>query len=686
MLPQEYQRFSVKLPLEHVHTGIAIGNGFLGLSVWGQTGQINITLGCSALWDHRGCGSWQPDQTYANVCQAVAQKDEKRLRELFPRSSFRPTVIPLGRIVLDLPESECITLHLTDSLVTVEGKRTRVKIRLSQQKKGLLAIRGIDNFQLIPAYDLSPILKERNFNPPQKSADGFLQPMPDDPAYGVNWVKRSGEVLFQFFREKAVEISDTFAQIEAENRTFWESFWSKVPEIHTGDPAVDQLYYRGIAAFQYMTADDGFPAGLQGPWIEDDQLPPWSSDYHFNINVQMCYWPACRAGLFNNLKPLWNMIAGWKESMRFNAKCFVNINDGYMLPHAVDDKCVHLDGFWPGTIDHTSAGWMAIAMFEYIRYSGDEEFLREFAFDFMCGVMRVYEAMLTFDGEKYAIPCQTSPEYYTENNCFCGRNPSFHLAAIHRLLRDLFEAAGMMQTKLPDSWLDIQQKLPQYSRYGDEIALWEGLPLEASHRHHSHLAGICPFDSVDIPDEVVKNSINNWIRHGMGAWAGWSLPWAAMIHTRCGNPEMTRFLLNIWPILYTNKGGRTLHDPNFPGFSVGLVGSNRIMQMDAGMGITAAILDCFLYEKQGVLELFGGFPQESLCRCKNIYAPGGMCFSGSRNGFSFTATRSGTLHLRFPQGTWTMNGKIFHGKEEFKTFLAAGDTLNWLRMDDVLQE
>ena len=295
MLPEEYEVFSVDLPLEHVHTGLAIGNGVLGLSVWGDAGKINITLGCSSLWDHRGGEVWKPEQSYINVYEAIAANDRKRMEELFPWSHFNPSIIPLARVVLFVPDAERVKLLLTDSLISVEGKKSCVEIRLSQQNKGLFVLRGCTEFQLIPGFDLASVLKERGFVCPEKMPDGFLQTMPADPSYGVCFSKENDEVLFRFFRGTPQKPRGSFAVLEQENRQFWSDFWRRVPEIHTGDAETDAFYWRGIFAFQCMTAADGVPAGLQGPWIEDEQLPPWSSDYHFNINVQMCYWPACRA-------------------------------------------------------------------------------------------------------------------------------------------------------------------------------------------------------------------------------------------------------------------------------------------------------------------------------------------------------------------------------------------------------
>ena len=678
MLHEKNKWVSAKFPLEHVQTGIAIGNGYLGLSVWGCGDTVNVTVGCSALWDHQGGETWQPEQSYKNVCEALANQDIARLRQLFPTPPIQPSVIPLARIVLNLKLPSKVTLSLADALIKVYGAEKSLEIRLSQSDKGLFAIRGTTDYRLVPAYELAPVLKERGFVQPEVLSDGFIQKMPHDPAYGVR-IKRTADGVFcKFFRETPEEAKTDWTQLETDNKVCWSSFWERVPELSTGNEAIDSFYYRGLFNFQGMTAADGFPAGLQGPWIEDTELPPWSSDYHFNINIEMCYWPACRTGLFDNLKPVFCMLEGWKETLRQNAKYFVGIEDGYTMPHSVDDRCTNLAGFWPGTIDHTCCGWMAIMMFEYYRYSGDRAFLERFGFDFMHGTMRVYEAMLQFDGNEYFLPYETSPEFGGNAVDACGRNPSFHLAALHRLLNDLFRAAELLGKTLPATWRKIQEKLPCYSECDGEIALWNGLKLPESHRHHSHLAGIYPFDCGGIPDDVKTRSEKSWIFHGMGNWAGWSIPWAVMLHNRFGNAEMANLLIRIWPEIFMNKGGRTLHSPSFPGFSI-IWGSDRIMQMDAGLGMVAAILDLFLYEEQGVLEIFHGIPKnQETFHCQGISAPGGFRFAGNHREFSFTATRDAELKFHFPArgNNWLdANGTIYLPGELICTDVKAGTNL-----------
>ncbi len=684
MIPDKYSIFSAAYPLEHVQMGTAIGNGFLGLSVWGDADGVNVTIGCSALWDHQGGAKWKPEQSYKNVCDALESADLERMQKMFPILDLQSSIIPLARVRLNIKNAQKNTLDYRNGLICIYTPEQKIEIRISMRDKGLFAIRGTDDFELIPGYRLAPVLAKRGFAEPEMLADGFIQSMPIDPSFGVIYKKCKDAVFFRFFREKAAAVESDWNSIESDNRTYWQAFWEKAPEISTGDEVIDSFYYNGIFAFQSMTDPDGFPAGLQGPWIEDEELPPWSSDYHFNINVQMCYSPAVRAGLWKNLVPLFRMMEGWKETMTKNARYFVGIDDGYLIPHALDDTCAGMGGFWAGTIDHTSAGWMAIMMYEYFRYSGDREFMERFGFDFMFRVMRVYEAMLEYDGEKYTLPFETSPEFRGADIDACGSNPSFHLAAIHRLLQDLESAAKDLGKTLPGSWAEIRRKLPVYSDIDGEIALWDGLPFNESHRHHSHLAGIYPFDCGGIPADVIEKSRIRWVGLGMGNWAGWSFPWAIMLHTRFGHADMANLLIHIWPSIFVNKGGRTLHSPAIPGFSV-LWGSDKIMQMDAGMGMVTAIMDMYLYEEQGVLELFRGIPQSRKeYSCANLAAPGGLRFSGNEKGFSFAAERDAVLKFRFPNsadGWKDENGNKYESGSLYEKNIAAGTVLSFIRQE-----
>ncbi|MCK5843357.1 MAG: hypothetical protein KAG97_01535, partial [Victivallales bacterium] len=137
--------------------------------------------------------------------------------------------------------------------------------------------------------------------------------------------------------------------------------------------------------------------------------------------------------------------------------------------------------------------------------------------------------------------------------------------------------------------------------------------------HHSLIAGICPFDSFDPHSEkwkyIIGTTINHWVAMGMGKWSGWSMPWASMLHSRCGNGDMAELILEIWRKVYVNEGHGTLHDIRFAGFSImgrWSVCDERehwdVMQMDAGMGAVAAVSEMLLHERRGIAYVFPGVP------------------------------------------------------------------------------
>ena len=78
----------------------------------------------------------------------------------------------------------------------------------------------------------------------------------------------------------------------------------------TGGGSITELSNSQFAASLLIISSRpcDMPANLQGLWA-DTMQPPWSSDYHANINLQMIYWPAETANLPECFEPLDRYIA-----------------------------------------------------------------------------------------------------------------------------------------------------------------------------------------------------------------------------------------------------------------------------------------------------------------------------------------------------------------------------------------
>ena len=103
---------------------------------------------------------------------------------------------------------------------------------------------------------------------------------------------------------------------------------------------------------------------------------------------------------------------------------------------------------------------------------------------------------------------------------------------------------------------------------------------------------------------IVAESLQHWTHRGAGEWAGWSIPWASMLCSRCGLPDAALLWLRWWDYSFTNEGYGTLHNADFPGCSAWNDGALfhpdfekqqpyiwEVMQMDAGLAAVWAICE-----------------------------------------------------------------------------------------------
>lgn len=670
-----------EFPLERTHCGILQGNGTMGAIIWGGGNQLKITIGRADFWDHRGGLEFGNEVTYANVRRCLEAKDESDLREIFYRPSakvghpHRPSVLPIGRLDLDFGSGAEIrrgTLSMDKGEVIIDvqkGDKTykaRMSLLMDSPHLIILLEAGltVEQVSRVPSWEfVGGQLKEISFDPPEMldgpDLSGWTQMRPNDPAICVGYRQSEDKLIVtttyagpEAAKRGIDQLSVDMNHVQKGHYQWWEAYWKRVPEIQLPSETLMFIYYYGMYKFAGLTNPIGVAATLQGPWIEEYQMPPWSSDYHFNINVQECYWPTFAANLLDHIKPLFEMLHRWKPKLQTNAKTFFGIDDGLMLPHAVDDRGVCMGGFWTGSIDHGSTAWVGQLMWLYYRYSMDETFLCERAYPFLKGAMRSYEAMLEWDGDTPSLPVSVSPEYRGDAMNAWGKNASFQLACIHFLCKALRETSEILGMAFEPAWAKIEKYLPRVCLIGsegnEEIALWDGTLLDQSHRHHSHLAGIYPFDVLDLRQPqmagIISRSIRRWVRKGIGEWSGWCVPWASILQSRLRNGDAAELLLEIWERVFTNEGHGTLHNVSFGGIStmgegpVIVDGKNReIMQIEAGMAAITAVQEMLLQNVDGVIHVMAGVPKRwKDVSCRGMRAEGAFLISAERRNGKLT--------------------------------------------------
>ncbi|MDZ7608169.1 MAG: hypothetical protein U5K79_21905 [Cyclobacteriaceae bacterium] len=476
--------------------------------------------------------------------------------------------------------------------------------------------------------------------PEGNKINGFTQSLPEDQPLSIGYKSMGNGDIFMASsvsdqaKEDVVNSLKELQRWEVKNEDieWWRTYWNDVPKIHLPDPILQDIVNYGLYKQAICTPEHGIACSLQGPFNEEYQLPPWSNDYHYNINIQMIYLPALATNRANHLNPIWKMINDMMPELKKNGEHFFGTPGALMLPHAVDDRGRVVGSFWTGTIDHACTAWMAQIAWQHYLFTRDEKILRETAWPLLVGAFEGYWAMLeqkkAADGQMtYSLPVSVSPEFRGSQMNAWGKDASFQLAAIHMIVEILPEAAKAIGESNDERWARVSAGLPKFtaitgpaslespSRQVERIALWEGMDLIESYRHHAHLAGIYPFDVIDPlnPETrgVVRATYDNWIRKGAGVWSGWCVPWAAILHNRNNEPEAAVSWLHYWYQNFLNEGRGTLHNAAFGGISnisspgwhnIPEIERNReVMQLDAGFGALSAVLDLLVYQKQGTI-------------------------------------------------------------------------------------
>ncbi len=718
-----------EFPLSRPLTGICLGNGVVGLMVWGDE-TLNVTIARAGFWDHRGAMPAQIGCTFQQLRAWLEAGQQEKAKAAFaspagkdPWRPRKPYQLGGGRLVLRFPAGlvpDTARLDLSRGsmeirLAAPDGRAETVTLTQSAREEVACielpaGLAEAVEMELIPAWRwIGEKLASWSVPPAEvdcpdelDGAHTILQRLPEDPALAIA-ARRRGSLLTVATalgrqsdddpRPVALERLDAQARtIRRESELFWSDICDRTPQLDLPDATLMRMYHYGLARLVGCTSwasPEAVASGLQGPFMEDDALPPWSNDYHTNINVQMMYRPLLATNLHQGYRPLWKMMQQWLPVMRNRGEGFFQAPGSMMLHHASDDRCQVFDGLWIGTIDHGCCAWMARHAWLHYRYSGDESILRQVAWPLLVGAFEGYYAMSERktdpDGvSRLHLPVSVSPEYHGSGQGPWGADASFQLAAWHSVVEMLSEAAVILGEGADPRWQEVRRDLPEYTLIDERpdvggsgpairvwrgwessshIGVWAGEDLNESHRHHSHMACFYPFETVDPLDpsrrEIVGNTYDAWIYRGAGYWTGWCLTWASILCSRFNRPTAAVSWLHWLDVGFTNEGGNTNHDAA-PGLSILEHRSaekawsgqgHEIIQLDAALGAVSAILEILVQPRRDGVHVLPALPVGwRNLRFDNVGVPGGFRIGATvRRGHVIevrvASTRAGTLRL-----------------------------------------
>lgn len=272
------------------------------------------------------------------------------------------------------------------------------------------------------------------------------------------------------------------------------------------------------------------PANLQGVW-NNVTNPPWNSDYHHNINLQMNYWLAESTNLAETAEPLFNHISSLLAPGAESAKKL------YGAPGWV----THIDmnvygytglGYYPTAFWFPeAAAWLSQHLFEHYLFGGDLTFLRTRAYPVMKGATEFWLSQLKTDKRDGQLVI--TPSFSPENERFgyvAGAAMSQQI--IYELFVNTIKAAEILKIDQPfhDKVATALATLDPGLRIGSwgQLQEWKhDADLKTDqHRHVSHLYALHPgkeISPIKTPElaQAAKVSLN---ARGDGG-TGWSKAW-----------------------------------------------------------------------------------------------------------------------------------------------------------------
>ena len=324
--------------------------------------------------------------------------------------------------------------------------------------------------------------------------------------------------------------------------------------------ALEELFFqygRYLLISSSRDCPDALPANLQGVWNAVDN-PPWNSDYHLNINLQMNYWPAYVTNLLETAFPVINYIDDLRVYGRLAAARYAGIvsQEGEENGWLVHTQATPFGWTAPGWDYYwgwspAANAWMMQTVYEAYTFYRDQDYLREKIYPMLRETVRFWNDFLHEDQQ--AQRWVSSPSYSPEHGPISIGN-TYDQSLIWQLFHDFIQAAqelGLDEALLTEvkekfdllNPLQITQSGRIREWYEEEEQHFQNEKVEAQHRHASHLVGLYPGNLFSYKGqeyiEAARASLND---RGDGG-TGWSKANKINLWARLGDGNRAHKLL-----------------------------------------------------------------------------------------------------------------------------------------------